>query len=105
MRRSTHRRGSDSGKPGRLPAYAHRQDDDGMAEGAFRRIDRPDIDEWSLPGGNFPTMDGSPPGSASSEAGDHHQSGGRLWAVLQEHEGRTRLSRQGVSCFEQLPAG
>ena len=42
---------------GATDAYTIGKMDAGMAEAAFRRIDRPGIDALVVPGGNFPTMD------------------------------------------------
>src|SRR5215510_7575570 len=42
---------------GATNAYAIGKMDAGMAEAAFRRIDRPGMEALVVPGGNFPTMD------------------------------------------------
>ena len=42
---------------GATNSYAIGQMDAGVAQTAFSRIDRPDIDALVVPGGNFPTMD------------------------------------------------
>jgi len=42
---------------GGVDAYTIGKMDAGMAQAAFARIDRPDIDALMLPGGNFPTLD------------------------------------------------
>ena len=85
-------------------AYAIGKMDAGMAEAAFRRIDRPDIDALVVPGGNFPTMDriaawerqfGKPVITTNQAA---------LWAVLQVLKVDTPLPGKG-RLLEQLPAG
>ena len=89
---------------GATNAYAIGKMDAGMAEAAFRRIDRPGIDALVVPGGNFPTMDWI--------AAWEHQFGkpvittnqAALWAVLQTMKFDTPLPGKG-RLLEQLPAG
>ena len=85
-------------------AYAIGKMDAGVAEAAFRRLDRPEIDALVVPGGNFPTMDwiaawerqfGKPVITTNQAA---------LWAVLQAMKVDTPLSGKG-RLLEQLPAG
>jgi maleate cis-trans isomerase len=85
-------------------AYAIGKMDAGVAEAAFRRIDRPDVDALVVPGGNFPTMDwiaawerqfGKPVITTNQAA---------LWAVLQTMKADTPLRGKG-RLLEQLPAG
>ena len=46
------------------------------ARDAFRRIDRPEIEAFVVPGGNFPTMVSIPEWERRvQEAGRHHQPG------------------------------
>ena len=75
-----------------------------MAEAAFRRIDRPDVDALIVPGGNFPTMDsiaawerqfGKPVITTNQAA---------LWAVMQAMNVDTPLPGKG-RLLEQQPAG
>jgi maleate isomerase len=89
---------------GAANAYAIGRMDAGMAEAAFRRIDRPDIDALVVPGGNFPTMDwiaawerqfGKPVITTNQAA---------LWAVLQTMKFDMPLAGKG-RLLEQLPAG
>ena len=89
---------------GAANAYAIGKMDAGMAEAAFRRIDRPDVDALVVPGGNFPTMDwiaawerqfGKPVITTNQAA---------LWAVLQTMKFDTPLPGKG-RLLEQLPAG
>jgi len=85
-------------------AYAIGKMDAGMAEAAFRRIDRPDVEALVVPGGNFPTMDriaawerqfGKPVITTNQAA---------LWGVLQAMKIDTPLPGNG-RLLEQLPAG
>jgi maleate cis-trans isomerase len=85
-------------------AYAIGKMDAGVAEAAFRRLDRPDIDALVVPGGNFPTMDwiaawerqfGKPVITTNQAA---------LWAVLQTMKVDTPLHGKG-RLLEQLPVG
>ena len=73
-----------------------------MAQAAFSRIDRPDIDALVVPGGNFPTMDsiaaweqqfGKPVITTNQAA---------LWAVMRAMRISTPLSGKG-RLLEQLP--
>ena len=75
-----------------------------MAEAAFRRIDRPDIEALVVPGGNFPTMDriagweqqfGKPVITTNQAA---------LWAVMRAMNIATPLPGKG-RLLEQVPAG
>lgn len=74
-----------------------------MAESAFRRIDRPDVDALVVPGGNFPTMDwiaawertfGKPVITTNQAA---------LWLVMKTMKVDTPLAGKG-RLLEQLPA-
>ena len=89
---------------GATNAYAIGKMDAGMAEAAFRRIDKPGIEALVVPGGNFPTMDsvagwertfGKPVITTNQAA---------LWAVLQTMKCNTRLAGKG-RLLEELPAG
>ena len=89
---------------GASDAYAIGKMDAGMAEAAFRRIDRPDVEALVVPGGNFPTMDwiagwerqfGKPVITTNQAA---------LWAVMQTMKFGTPLPGKG-RLLEQLPAG
>ena len=75
-----------------------------MAQAAFSRIDRPDIDALVVPGGNFPTMDwiaeweqqfGKPVITTNQAA---------LWAVLRAMRISTPLPGKG-RLLEQMPQG
>ena len=85
-------------------SYAIGKMDAGVAQAAFSRIDRPDIDALVVPGGNFPTMDwiagwerrfGKPVITTNQAA---------LWAVLKTMRYDTPLPGKG-RLLEQLPAG
>ncbi len=89
---------------GAADAYAIGKMDAGMAEAAFCRIDRPDVDALVVPGGNFPTMDriaawerrfGKPVITTNQAT---------LWAVLQTMKIATPLPGKG-QLLEQLPTG
>jgi maleate cis-trans isomerase len=89
---------------GATNSYAIGKMDAGVAQAAFSRIDRPDIDALVVPGGNFPTMDriaaweqqfGKPVITTNQAA---------LWAVLQTMKVGTPLPGKG-RLLEQLPAG
>lgn len=89
---------------GASDAYAIGKMDAGMAEAAFRRIDRPDVDALVVPGGNFPTMDciagwertfGKPVITTNQAA---------LWAVIKTMKFDLLLPGKG-RLLEQLPAG
>jgi maleate cis-trans isomerase len=89
---------------GATDAYAIGKMDAGMAEAAFRRIDRPDVEALVVPGGNFPTLNriagwertfGKPVITTNQAA---------LWGVLQAMKIDTPLPGKG-RLLEQLPAG
>jgi maleate cis-trans isomerase len=89
---------------GATDAYAIGKMDASMAEAAFRRIDRPDVDALVVPGGNFPTMDwiagwertfGKPVITTNQAA---------LWAVMKTMGVDTPLPGKG-RLLEELPAG
>jgi arylmalonate decarboxylase len=89
---------------GATDAYAIGKMDAGMAEAAFRRIDRPDVEALVVPGGNFPTLD--------RIADWEHQFGkpvittnqAALWGVMQAMKVDTPLPGKG-RLLEQRPAG
>jgi maleate isomerase len=85
-------------------AYAIGKMDASMAQAAFSRIDRPDIDALVVPGGNFPTLDwiaawerqfGKPVITTNQAA---------LWAVLRAMEINKPLPGWG-RLLAQMPAG
>lgn len=89
---------------GATNSYAIGKMDAGVAQAAFGRIDRPDIDALIVPGGNFPTMD--------RIAGWERQFGkpvittnqATLWAVMRTMKIDTPLAGKG-RLLEQMPAG
>ena len=89
---------------GAADSYAIGKMDAGMAEAAFSRIDRPDVDALVVPGGNFPTLDriavweqqfGKPVITTNQAA---------LWAILRAMEISTPLPGWG-QLLARLPAG
>ena len=89
---------------GAVDSYTIGKMDAGMAEAAFKRIDRPDIEALVVPGGNFPTMDriaaweqtfGKPVITTNQAA---------LWAILRAMKMSTPLPGKG-RLLQQLPAG
>jgi maleate isomerase len=89
---------------GASDAYLIGKMDASVAEKAFDRIDRPDIEALMVPGGNFPTMDsiasweqrfGKPVVTTNQAA---------LWAILKHMKISTPLAGRG-RLLEQLPEG
>jgi len=89
---------------GATNSYAIGKMDAGVAQAAFSRIDRPDIDALVVPGGNFPTMDriaaweqqfGKPVITTNQAA---------LWAVLRAMRISAPLSGKG-RLLQQIPEG
>ena len=89
---------------GAIDSYAIGKMDASMAQAAFGRIDRPDIDALVVPGGNFPTMDwiaeweqqfGKPVITTNQAA---------LWAVLRAMRISTPLPGKG-RLLQQMPEG
>jgi maleate isomerase len=89
---------------GATDAYAIGKMDAGMAEAAFHRIDRPEVEALMVPGGNFPTLDriagwertfGKPVVTTNQAA---------LWGVLRAMKIDTPLPGKG-KLLEQLPEG
>jgi maleate cis-trans isomerase len=87
---------------GATNSYAIGKMDAGVAQAAFSRIDRPDIDALVVPGGNFPTMDriaaweqqfGKPVITTNQAA---------LWAILRAMRISTPLSGKG-RLLQQMP--
>ncbi len=84
-------------------SYAIGKMDAGVAEAAFGRIDRSDVQALIVPGGNFPTMTSiagweqrfAKPVITTNQAA--------LWAILREMQISTPLSGKG-RLLEQMPA-
>src|SRR5262245_29277052 len=67
---------------GATDSYAIGKMDAGMAQAAFGRIDRPDIDALVVPGGNFPTLDAIAPWERQFGKPVITTNQAALWAVL-----------------------
>ncbi len=89
---------------GATDSYAIGRMDAGVAQAAFARIDRPDIDALVVPGGNFPTMEwisawerqfGKPVVTTNQAT---------LWAVLRAMRISTPLRGNG-RLLQQMPEG
>ena len=89
---------------GATDSYAIGKMEAGMAQAAFRRIDRADIDALVVPGGNFPTMNwiaaweqefGKPVVTTNQAA---------LWAILKAMRVDTPLRGKG-RLLEHMPEG
>jgi maleate isomerase len=89
---------------GGADAYAIGKMDAGMAQAAFGRIDRPDIDALVVPGGNFPTLDWIAPWERQFGKPVITTNQAALWAVL----GAMGISKSLPSwgrLLAQMPAG
>ena len=78
--------------------------DAGVAQAAFSRIDRPDIDALVVPGGNFPTMDWIAPWERQFGKPVITTNQATLWAVLRAMSINTPLAGKG-RLLEQMPQG
>jgi len=67
---------------GATDSYTIGKMDAGLAQAAFRRIDRPDVDALVLPGGNFPTKDWIEPWERQFAKPVLTTNQAALWAVL-----------------------
>lgn len=85
-------------------AYAIGKMDAAVAEAAFRRIDRPDVDALMVPGGNFPTMDWIAAWERQFGKPVITTNQATLWAVMQTMKVATPLPGKG-RLLEELPAG
>ena len=85
-------------------AYAIGKMDAGMAEAAFRRIDRPHVDALVVPGGNFPTMDWIAAWERQFGKPVITTNQATLWAVLRAMRVDTPLQGKG-RLLEQMPQG
>ena len=88
---------------GATDSYAIGKMDAGMAQAAFSRIDRPDIDALVVPGGNFPTMDWIGPWEEQFGKPVITTNQATLWGVMGAMNIRTPLPGKG-RLLEQLPA-
>jgi maleate cis-trans isomerase len=89
---------------GATNSYAIGKMDAGVAQAAFSRIDRPDIDALVVPGGNFPTMDWIAPWERQFGKPVITTNQATLWAILRAMRINTPLSGKG-RLLEQMPEG
>ena len=80
---------------GGADAYAIGKMDAGMAQTAFGRIDRPDVDALVLPGGNFPTLDFIAPWERQFGKPVITTNQAALWAILRAMKIDTPLPEWG----------
>ena len=85
-------------------AYAIGKMDAGVAEAAFLRIDRPDVEALIVPGGNFPTMDWIAAWESRFGKPVVTTNQATLWAVMQAMKFAMPLPGKG-RLLEQQPAG
>jgi maleate cis-trans isomerase len=78
--------------------------DAGMAQAAFSRIDRPDIDALVVPGGNFPTLDSIAPWERQFGKPVITTNQAALWAIMRAMAISKPLPSWG-RLLAQLPAG
>jgi maleate cis-trans isomerase len=67
---------------GAADAYAIGKMDAGMAQAAFGRVDRPDVEALVVPGGNFPTLDFIAPWERQFGKAVITTNQAALWAIL-----------------------
>ena len=89
---------------GAADSYAIGKMDAGMAQAAFSRIDRPDVDALVVPGGNFPTLDRIAAWEQQFGKPVITTNQATLWAVLRAMRINTPLSGKG-RLLEQMPEG
>jgi len=89
---------------GATNSYAIGKMDAGVAQAAFSRIDRPDVDALVVPGGNFPTMDWIAPWERQFGKPVITTNQATLWAVLRAMRIDTPLAGKG-RLLEQMPEG
>ena len=87
---------------GATNSYAIGKMDAGVAQAAFARIDRPDIEALVVPGGNFPTMEHIAPWERQFGKPVVTTNQATLWAVLRAMKITTPLPGKG-RLLEQLP--
>jgi maleate cis-trans isomerase len=87
---------------GATNSYAIGKMDAGVAQAAFSRIDRPDIDALVVPGGNFPTMDWIAPWERLFAKPVVTTNQAVLWAVMRAMRINMPLSGKG-RLLEQMP--
>jgi maleate isomerase len=89
---------------GAADSYAIGKMDAGMAQAAFSRIDRPDVDALVVPGGNFPTMDRIAPWERQFGKPVITTNQAALWAALRAMGISKPLPDRG-RLLAQMPAG
>jgi len=89
---------------GATDSYTIGKMDAGLAQAAFARIDRPDIDALAVPGGNFPTLDFIDSWERQFNKPVITTNQAALWAVLQTMKINTPLPGWG-RLLSQMPAG
>jgi maleate cis-trans isomerase len=89
---------------GGTDAYTIGKMDAGMAQAAFGRIDRPDVDALVVPGGNFPTADWIAPWERQFGKPVITTNQAALWAVLRAMGISKPLPAWG-RLLAQMPAG
>jgi len=89
---------------GATNSYAIGRMDAGVAQAAFSRIDRPDIDALVVPGGNFPTMDRIAPWEQQFGKPVVTTNQATLWAVLRAMGINTPLAGKG-RLLDEMPEG
>lgn len=89
---------------GATNSYAIGKMDAGVAQAAFGRIDRPDIDALVVPGGNFPTMDRIAQWEQQFGKPVITTNQATLWAVMRAMKITAPLSGKG-RLLEQMPEG
>jgi maleate isomerase len=80
---------------GGVDAYTIGKMDAGMAQAAFTRVDRPDIDALIVPGGNFPTLDFIAPWERQFGKPVITTNQAALWAILRAMKISTPLPEWG----------
>src|SRR4029079_16903417 len=83
-------------------SYAIGKMDAGVAQAAFSRIDRPDIDALVIPGGNFPTMESIAPWERQFGKPVITTNQATLWAVMRTMQIDTSLAGKG-RLLEEMP--
>jgi maleate cis-trans isomerase len=73
-----------------------------VAQAAFSRIDRPDIDALVIPGGNFPTMESIAPWERQFGKPVITTNQATLWAVMRTMQIDTSLAGKG-RLLEEMP--
>lgn len=74
------------------------------ARDAFARIDRPEIEAFVVPGGNFPTMAHVPEWEAEFKKPVVTTNQALIWAMLRQFEAKDGLRGLGI-LLETIPAG